>query len=230
MSRSDVRRGGIVVLYLAAAGALALAPLLMPAGYSWLANTTSESAAQGLDGAWLARTGFLLFGFAVLLTVLVNRWWSAGAKVAHVAFGVCLIAAAAFSTRPADSSAPFVATEDTLHSVAATAVGFAFAAGVVLVAVRRGRGAGRYIALDVIAMIASVAIPLAMLAWDDWAGFAQRLIFAIAFIWYIVAVLMGRAGAATAAPSAATSSLPMGRSRPQASPVVGARPRARARG
>ena len=33
--------------------ALALAPLLMPASYSPIAHTTSESAAQGLAGAWL---------------------------------------------------------------------------------------------------------------------------------------------------------------------------------
>lgn len=230
MSRPDVRRGGILGLYLAAAAALALAPLLMPAGYSWLTNTTSESAAQGLDGAWLARAGFLLFGFAVFATVLANRSWSVAAKVAHVAFGVSMIAAAAFSTRPANASAPFVGTEDTLHSVAATAVGFAFAAGVVLVALRRGRGAWPYITLDAVALIASVAIPLAMLAWDDWAGLAQRAMFVIAFTWYIVAMLTGRARAATALPAAARSSLPTGRSRPQALPAADARPRARARG
>lgn len=35
--------------------ALALAPLLMPASYDWRANTISESGAQGIEGAWLAR-------------------------------------------------------------------------------------------------------------------------------------------------------------------------------
>jgi hypothetical protein len=32
-------------------GALFTAPWLMPEGYSWLTHTTSESAAQGLEGA-----------------------------------------------------------------------------------------------------------------------------------------------------------------------------------
>src|SRR3972149_9736058 len=45
--------------------ALLLAPSLMPASYSWFRHTTSVSAAQGISGAWLARLGFLLFGFAL---------------------------------------------------------------------------------------------------------------------------------------------------------------------
>jgi hypothetical protein len=46
--------------------ALAVAPMLMPESYSWVVHTTSESAAQGVNGAWLARLGFVAFGFAVL--------------------------------------------------------------------------------------------------------------------------------------------------------------------
>ena len=111
-----------------------------PAVVPWLANTVSESAGQGVDGAWLARTGCLLFGFAVLTTAVTTLWWSVAARVAHAAFGVFGIAVAAYAGRPADPAAAFVASEDLLHSVAATAMGFAFAAGVVLVAARRAHG------------------------------------------------------------------------------------------
>ncbi|HEX6235267.1 MAG TPA: DUF998 domain-containing protein [Jiangellaceae bacterium] len=240
MSRPDARRIAIVGLYLAAALALAVAPLLMPPAYSWLEHTTSESAAQGLEGAWLARTGFVLFGFAVLATTLSAVSWSVAARVAHATFGVCMVAAAVFSSRPADAGAPFVATEDTLHSVAASVMGVAFALGVVLVAVGRGRVAWAAITLDAIAVIASVAIPLAMLAWDDWAGLAQRLMFAVAFTWYIAATLsrarrpaafVGAREATDRAPGArpvARSFPPRGRSQPQVPPGPGARRRARA--
>lgn len=56
--------------------ALSLAPLNMPASYSWLRHTTSESAAQGIEGAWLARLGFLLFGLTVLWLSerLIDEW------------------------------------------------------------------------------------------------------------------------------------------------------------
>lgn len=56
---------GIVAGLSASALILALAPVLMPTGYSWVSHTTSESAAQGVAGAWLARCGSLLFGFSV---------------------------------------------------------------------------------------------------------------------------------------------------------------------
>lgn len=42
--------------------ALGLAPLMMPASYSWISDSTSESGAQGIEGAWLANLGFMLFG------------------------------------------------------------------------------------------------------------------------------------------------------------------------
>lgn len=181
-----VRRRWIVMLYLVAAACLAAAPLLMPAGYGWLRHTVSESAAQGLDGAWLARAGMLTFGFAVICTAVTNRWWSRAAQVAHGAFGVLMIVAAAFSARPADPAAAYVQSEDVIHSIAATAMGFAFAIGVVLVGYGRIVTGGRFGRFDGIALVASVAIPLVMLTWDGVSGFAQRIMFAIAIGWYLV--------------------------------------------
>ena len=72
------RAGALVVLvgFAASVAVLAAAPALMPAGYSWVSQTTSESAAQGVQGAWLARLGFLLFGLSVILlaTLCRDRW------------------------------------------------------------------------------------------------------------------------------------------------------------
>lgn len=193
---SAARRLGIVALYVTSIVSLAAAPLLMPAGYSWVEHTTSESAAQGLDGAWLARIGFLAFGFAVISSALTLRWWGAAARATHVAFGACMIAVAAFSSRPADPTLPYVELEDLLHSALATAMGFAFAIGVAIVGWRRTRSGGRPTLLDIVAVAASVAIPLAMWAWGDWPGLAQRLMFAIAFAWYLKETLTARVGVA----------------------------------
>ena len=77
--------------------ALLLAPLLMPAGYSWLRNTTSESAAQGAQGAWLVRFRFLVFGSAaVLYSARMRRDWPSGAGLAHASLGALMIATSAF--------------------------------------------------------------------------------------------------------------------------------------
>lgn len=174
-----------------------------------------------------------LFAFGVLATTLSVASWSVAARAAHAAFGVCMIFAAAFSSRPADPGAPFVAVEDTLHSAAASVMGVAFALGVVLVAVRRGRNAWPAITLDVVAVVASVAIPLAIFTWDERAGVAQRVMFAIALTWYVTATAIqgrpaGAVDAATGAQPAATPLLPTGRSRPPTPPGPDARRRGRA--
>ena len=80
MSTGEPRAAAVMSGLAASAAALAMAPALMPAGYSWVSQTTSESAAQGLSGAWLARLGFLLFGLSVLLLADVDRrGWGRGA-------------------------------------------------------------------------------------------------------------------------------------------------------
>jgi hypothetical protein len=144
------------------AGALGSAPLLMPASYSWLAHTTSESAAQGVAGAWLARFGFLALGAGVLLLAASARQrWGPLAAGLHGTFGAFMVATAAFSARPWEPDAPFDAIEDLLHSVAATAMGFAFAFGVAAVAWRLRRDGGRLRWRDGVAVAASVVLPLA---------------------------------------------------------------------
>lgn len=100
------RYGALVAIALlgVSAAALAVAPAFMPDGYRWGVHTASESAAQGLEGAWVARLGFLTFGFGALLSVatasrarwarsvvamrLLQRWdqggggrWLAGASI-----------------------------------------------------------------------------------------------------------------------------------------------------
>src|SRR5690606_28025650 len=81
------------------------------------------------------------------------------------------------------AGAPFDRTEDTLHSVAATVMGFAFALGVTAARWWPGRPAS-FRVLDVVAIAASVVIPLAMSASTDVTGALQRAMFAIAYLWY----------------------------------------------
>jgi uncharacterized protein DUF998 len=181
---------GVLAGLASSAAAVAAAPMLMPPSYSWVSRTTSESAAQGVGGAWLARLGFLTFGLSVMALAFVAaaRWgrWSA---VLHYAFGAFMAAAAAFSTR-AWTGARYDRTEDALHSVSATAMGFAFAAAVVAAAVHRGRRAGAgQVVVDVLAVAASVAVPLGMSTMPGADGALQRAMFAIAYLWYALAAL-----------------------------------------
>lgn len=173
----------IIGALLVSIACLIFAPGLVGGDYSVIAHTTSEAAAQGTEGAWLARTGFLLFGLGVFWLSIAKRNWALSARVAHGAFGILLVASAVYSHRPVVEGADYDRVEDTLHSIVATSMGFVFALGVLIVGWRRVSG---WKVIDMVALAASVVVPLAMLSTAGWDGLWQRGMFAIAYVWYIV--------------------------------------------
>lgn len=177
-------RGAAVLLLLAGALlALGLAPLAMPASYSWIEHGTSESAAQGIDGAWVARTGFILFGLAVLvLAQLRHHAWKPVGTVLHGIFAVSMLAVAAFSTKPWETDSAYVASEDLLHSVFATVMGFGFVAGVVAVMVARRLPSTRAALPDIATIVIASVVPLTQ-STSVW-GLLQRTMFVTAAAWY----------------------------------------------
>jgi len=183
MSTTTIRRMAIVAMLVISLVALAIAPTLMPDSYSWLDHSVSESGAQGIEGAWLARLGFLMFGFAVLLLAgfARDRWGLLGA-LAHRLFGVSMIACAAFSHSPWEAGVPFDRFEDSLHSVAAFGVGLGFTVGVIFVTLRRGSIPVRV--FDWLAIIAGMAIPMFLFNTAGYGGIAQRALFVIGALWY----------------------------------------------
>lgn len=90
------------------------------------------------------------------------------------------------SAKPWLAGVPFDAAEDRIHSFAATAMGFAFALGILAVVLGH-RGSIR--GLDLIAILASIVIPLSMTALPEYAGILQRLMFIVAYVWYAIAAL-----------------------------------------
>ncbi|HEX6299695.1 MAG TPA: DUF998 domain-containing protein [Acidimicrobiia bacterium] len=162
---------GILGLLAASLAALATAPTLMPASYSVLTHTTSESGAQGVQGAWLARLGFLCLGLAVLaLTNLAGPRWGVWGRVVFRTYSVAMIGAAVFSHVPWQDI-PYDVFEDSLHSVAASVVGTAFIAGVLVVTLRRRRDEWAARTFDAIALVVAAAIPIVMFnveASPDW--------------------------------------------------------------
>lgn len=169
----------------ASALALASAPLVLDDSYDWVRHTTSEAGGQGVDGAWLARTGFVLFGLTVLFVARRARLrWRLPATACHTFFGVAMVSVAVYSLRSWEPGARYDGIEDLLHSVGATAMGFAFAFGVTAAAITAQRHGQPARILDGVAIVASVALPLGMAAEPSIAGVLQRAMFAIAYLWF----------------------------------------------
>lgn len=176
---------GILVAMLVGSGVcLATAPLLMPDSYSILKNAISESAAQGVEYAWVARLGFLLLGFAVLILANVagSRWGVWGRLVFRL-YGVAMIGNAVFSHMPWED-VPYDALEDLLHSVTAGATGMSFIAGVLIVMSRRGPGHTAPRVFDALAIVAALVISMLIFNMETIAGLIQRIMFGIAYFWF----------------------------------------------
>jgi hypothetical protein len=178
-------RVAILGCLVGSAVALAVAPLVVPGDYRGVSQSISESAGQGVSGAWVARAGFVLFGLGVIwiAATLKDRWGRWGTAL-HSAFGVLMVTTAAFSHKPWRAGIPFDATEDVLHSVAATLMGFAFAIGVIAVVLHRRPRRQPTDPLALLVVSASVVLPIGMGVAPNVAGVLQRAMFLAAYAWY----------------------------------------------
>lgn len=185
-----------VGLLILSAALIVAATLAMPAGYSWRSHSISESAAQGLAEAWIARLGFLSFGAGVLVLALAMRLhWSRVSYWMNLAFAACMFGTAAFSHKPWIAGVADDPFEDGLHSLTATAMGFAFSIGVVFRFIQR-TGTDRVgRVFDVVALAVAIVLPMILASSADIGGIAQRVMFAVAYLWYgREAFVLGRTG------------------------------------
>ncbi|HOC14569.1 MAG TPA: DUF998 domain-containing protein [Propionicimonas sp.] len=170
---------------------LGIAPAFLAPGegYSWIVQTTSESAAQGASGAWVARLGFVTWGLTVLWFVADrSRLAQPVPRVALRMFGVLLMVVAACSHRHWLPSVPFDPVEDQLHSIAASLMGFVFVLALLALALSRSRPKGLRL-LNAVGAVASIVLPALMAVLPEWAGLLQRSMFAIAFVWFGVQIV-----------------------------------------
>lgn len=175
----------VIPLLLASAALVVLAAWAMPEGYSWLVLSISESAAQAQQNGWIARLSFLCFGSAVLLLCIAMRGrWPRLTYWCHLVFAAAMFGAAAFSHSPWQPGAPNDPTEDLLHSVFASGMGFAFCAGVVARFLQRGAAAPFGRSLDIAALLVATALPMLLAASSSVGGLMQRVMFAVAYLWY----------------------------------------------
>jgi len=174
---------GITALLVAALSAFAFAPTLVAESYSWVEHGISESAAQGVEGAWLARGGLILYGLAVVWLVgLRHSLWGPLATALFAVFGASMFGVAAFAAKSWEEDAVFVESEDVLHSVFAGIAGFAFVVGLLSLIVARQHRPVRAAIPDWVAFLVAAIVPLTA-STSVW-GALQRLMFFTTAAWY----------------------------------------------
>lgn len=174
----------LVGLLFVSALMLGFAPLLMEDSYSWIRHTTSESAGQMVEGAWFARTGFVIYGITIIMIAFFGFGLMLLRKLPFLAFGISMFAVAIFSHRPWIDGIEYSATEDTLHSIASASVGMSFIACVMVISFTRKKKNIWNVVFDVFTIISSIVISLLMAYLVSYEGILQRIMFLISYIWY----------------------------------------------
>lgn len=185
ISREQLAAAAVAVAFVVSGVCLAIAPSLMPESYSWVRHAISETAAQGVARAWVAKLGFVLSASAILL-LAANRGlgWGARSRSVHRLYAALVFGLAAFSLKPWTAGS-FNEFEDVVHSVLAPAAGVVFTIGVLLVSARRAPAARLARLLDWVVVIAMVMLPLVMLGVSSVAGAAQRAVVLVGYVWYV---------------------------------------------
>lgn len=161
---------------------LALAPLVVADSYSVVEDTLSESGAQGVDGAWVLRTGALLAAVSVLAMTTMARW-GGPARVAIRVYALGLVGLVVFPEAPWDGGSHDV-TIAYLHTVSGVVGATAFIFGVVLVSLSRPSEQRGARAFDWLVVAAVALIPQVMLvAAGD--GLLQRAMVGLGYIWLL---------------------------------------------
>jgi hypothetical protein len=175
----------VIILLVLSALLLTVAPLAMPAGYSWRIHSISESAAQGLPFAWIARLGFVLYGLAVLkLSWGMKNCWSLVTRWLGFVFAFSLFGAALFSHRPWLPEVPADPREDLLHSIAASGMGTAFCIGVAWRLFTRERVDRIGRVFDTVALLVAICVSIFLGISTGCDGLAQRLMFIFGYLWF----------------------------------------------
>ena len=189
-SRWTPTSGGLTVVRLAQIGLVAsivllvAAPLAIPPGYSVVDHTLSESGGQGVDGAWIMRSGVLLTSISVFALISVSALvWSALARLFLSIYATALLFLVIFPESPWTDAThdAFVAW---LHTASGVVGGIAFILGAFLVFRSRPEDDKLRRAHDWIVMASIALIPQVMLVLPA-DGVLQRLMVAIGFTWLL---------------------------------------------
>lgn len=161
-----------------------VAPVFLHDGYSVLRNSISESAAQNVPTAWIARTALFASGVGVVAVVILkSSTWSRTTNFAFTAFGTLWIVSSLFSTKSWIVGTPFNAVENAIHSYAASGMAIVVLGAIVIGFTKQPVSlVDRLLALALAS--AATLFPLASVLAPEFGGLFQRVMFFYTYLWF----------------------------------------------
>ena len=185
---------------------LAVAPFLLPDGYSWIAHTVSESGGQGVGWGWVVRIGVLMAACAgFLMVALAGRRWSLGARFFIRFYSAALIGVALVADGSWDDSRPYNHLEAFFHTFSAFWAAVGFALGVLLVSLRRTGVSPWVRSYDLLLVAATITIPILMLVFEPYAGMLQRTLALLGYGWLFMETWLVGSEVVSPVPSPSTA-------------------------
>ena len=171
---------------IASALLLIVAPLLVAHGYDWRRHSISESAAQGVRLAWVARAGLFLLGWAAGARALGAPGLALGTQVGLFTFGLAMMCSAVWSKRPWSDAMAFDAREDRRHSLAAKTAGVAYVVAVLSQLMAQLHTGRELRPLTWLALLTAIACPIVGARVPSINGVAQRMMFGVCYFWLYI--------------------------------------------
>ena len=162
---------------------LIAAPVLVAHGYDWRRHSISESAAQGVRLAWVARAGLFLLGWAACARAPGAPGLALGMQVGLFTFGVAMMCSAIWSKRPWSDAMVFDARVDRRHSLAAKTAGVAFVVAAISQLTAQLHTGRELRPLTWLALLTAIACPIVGARMPSINGVAQRLMFGVCYVW-----------------------------------------------
>jgi hypothetical membrane protein len=170
----NLTRIGIIIFMIAAL----TGPMYTVEGYSSVRNVISELGAQNTPYSWIMILGFLALGLGIIAGCIqaFNK-----SIIPFILFGLFMALAGFFPHKPVNPDIEYNKFLHQAHSMLATLAGISISVGLLWRAVLATSTFGRIIPL--ILGVICFALPMSMIAFPDYQGLIQRIMYLLIFIW-----------------------------------------------
>ena len=163
---------------------IVIAHIVVGEQYLWYRHSISQLAGQGYELAWIMRAGFIGFGLLVQIAGTgrmraARRYWYR--ELPLMAYGLCIVGSGIFSAAPFIEGVAYSEQEAQLHTLFATAGGWALTTGILLYMLTDRLNLRK--AVHGVALLLTMSVASAFFALPAMSGAFQYSLWVVGFSW-----------------------------------------------